>query len=110
MTITSVFMATALARVSLFHFILTDDSGQTFTKLWIKPHSQEAWGKDYLHGKPLQTSESLTVFGNGATGAQWDLRVQYGKRYEVFENLELPKLKKVTILINEGKWDAHFEE
>jgi hypothetical protein len=98
---------------NMFGFDLVNNSGYLFIGFWLREHQSKKWGEDYLHGKRLESGESVHIYGKGEA-ALWDLRVMYkgqgGKRYEIFEDLNLPKVQKITVsIIEQGRWDAHYE-
>jgi len=94
-------------------FELVNKTGFALTRVWVAKNRTEAWqaaGAGVADGGTVKVT-----LANKADWHMFDLRVGYNnkegkRRYEIFEVLELPTFKRVTLSVVSGdKWNAHYE-
>lgn len=92
-------------------FELVNKSGHDFSRLWLAKHETKSWSRNLLR-QPLKDNASVRIaLGNKNDWQLWDLRLEYTKKnWELFtDGLELPKIERLTVSVQESKWKAHFE-
>src|SRR5215831_11470007 len=93
-------------------FELVNKTGLALTKIWVAKNRTEAW---QAAGAGVADGGTVKVTLANADWRMFDLRVGYSKdgkkRFEIFEALELPTYKRVTLTVISGdKWNAHYEQ
>lgn len=101
------------AHAGEISFELLNESEFTLTKAYLTPQGKDAWTGNLLK-TPLTNGQTATInWPNKKNWPSWDLRVEYrdqGKRrWEIFDALELPKVKKITVLIDKEHWLSHYD-
>ena len=81
------------------NFDLINKTGYTLDKVFVSPHGEKSWGEDIMGKETVKDGETVHItFHPDATHDHYDLKVVYDDKEEVFwENLELPKVNKLTI-------------
>ncbi len=99
------FVAAAFAHGGKRDFILHNETGVEIEELYVSPHSANDWGTDVLGRDTLPAGESVKiVFDDQEKQVKWDLKVADGKEHSIeWENLDLSKIKEVTIHYKDGK-------
>jgi hypothetical protein len=98
-------VAAALARGGKQDFVLHNETGVEIQELYVSPHSANDWGSDVLGRDTLPAGESVKItFDDQEKQVKWDLKVADEKKHSIeWENLDLSKIKEVTIHYKDGK-------
>lgn len=108
------FMIATSVSAKDISFELVNQTGFELVRVWVSKAGVGAW--NIVDGKPIPDKGSVQVtLVNKADWHVFDLRVAYvngkKKRWEVFDALELPTFKRVTLSVVSGdKWNAHYEQ
>lgn len=92
-------------------FTLVNKTGVEIHALHVSPHGSDDWEEDVLGKDTLADGATLDIkFDRDEKAALWDLRIEDkdGNHIE-WENLDLLKISKVTLLYKDGKGTAQVE-
>lgn len=92
-------------------FTLVNSTGVLIDKVFVSPHDSEHWGDDILGRDILADGESVEIrFHREEEATSWDLKIidKDGNTIE-WENLELPKINKITLEYDDKKPSATIE-
>ena len=101
-------LALLAANISQVNFDILNNSKQSISHVWIAKHGSDQWGKDFLRMGPLLANQTFHItFTNKEAANNWDLRIRYGNREEIFDSLNLTEIKQLTIEVEkDGRWNA----
>ena len=96
------------------NFTLVNKTGYTLDKVFVSPHDTKEWGEDIMGKDVVPDGESVHItFHPKADASIFDLKVVYkdDNSEVVWQNLELPKINKLTIHYDhkENKTSAETE-
>lgn len=92
-------------------FTLVNSTGILIDKVFVSPHDVDDWGDDILGRDILADGESVEIrFHRDENATHWDLKVvdKEGTTIE-WEDLELPKINKITLDYDDKKPSATVE-
>lgn len=89
-------------------FTLVNQTGVTIDKVFISPHDSNDWEEDILGQDVLNNGESVDIkFHRSEKADIWDLRIEDKQGgFIEWENLNLPKIDKLTLHYKDGKATA----
>jgi hypothetical protein len=92
-------------------FTLVNETGVVLDKVFIAPHDSDNWEEDILGKDTLANGEMVDIkFDRKETADMWDLRIEDKEgTYIEWENLNLLKIKKVTLKFENKKPTAVTE-
>ena len=113
-------LASAVAVTSLFasaaragdqDFKLVNNTGVVIAKVMVSPHEQKSWGEDIMGRDVLADDEAVDIkFHCSEEAEYWDLKIVDKEGNEiVWQNLNLLKISKVTLKLDENKPTALVE-
>jgi hypothetical protein len=104
-------LETSKARAGDREFTLVNDTGVEIHHVWIAPHDSGEWGEDILDEDTLAAGGSVHIrLSRKEKAALWNLKVDNREGTPLhWENLNLPKISKVTLHFRNGKGTASIE-
>jgi hypothetical protein len=92
-------------------FSLVNKTGSTIASIMVSPHDQKNWGPDILGRDVLDCDQTVDIkFHPDADAEYWDLKVVDKEGHEiVWSNLDLLKISKLTIHLEDDKATADIE-
>jgi hypothetical protein len=97
--------APAMADGAPQDFVIHNESGVSFTKLFVDPESQEEWGSDLLGGDAIDADETQDVKFNPLNEeCEYGIRVTDpdGNNYDV-RHIDLCKTSHLIFKLEDGK-------
>lgn len=92
-------------------FILVNETGVTIEELYISPVKTDEWQEDVFGDKVLPDGNQVVVsFPVDESHCRWDIKIVDSDKDEViWNNLNLCKVNKITLLWEAGKATAALE-
>lgn len=95
----SFFTAPVRAEGTDNDFTLVNKTGYTLDSIYVSPNDTKEWGDDIMGKDVVKDGEEVKItFHPKADASIYDLKVVYDDKTEVvWQDLELPKINKLTI-------------